>query len=85
MYNQMSEEYFEVKKFDEFCDDNFKDLDDKMIEFYDKYFDQIIESAIEFSDFPKEEHGRFYHEYKHMMDTQFRPNAKEYLTTVIYK
>ncbi len=84
-YSKMSEEYFETEKFNEFCDDNFKGLDDKMIEFYDKYFDEIIESAIEFSDFPKDEHGRFYRDYKNLMDNTFRPNAKDYLTTVIYK
>jgi hypothetical protein len=85
MYNKISEEYFETDKFNEFCENNFKGLEDKMIEFYDSHFDGIIESAIEFSDFPKEEHSRFYHEYKHLMDNTFRPNAKDYLTTVIYK
>ncbi len=84
-YNKMSEDYFETEDFNQFCEDNFKGLEDKMIEFYDKYFEEIIESAIEFSDFPKEEHRRFYNEYKHMMDNTFRANAKDYLTTVIFK
>ncbi|MFN8671551.1 MAG: hypothetical protein U0457_05615 [Candidatus Sericytochromatia bacterium] len=84
MYNELSEEYFEVKQFEEFCAENFEGLEEQMIEFYDKYFDEIIASAIEYSDFPKEEHSRFYHEYKETMDTIFRPNAKDYLTTVIF-
>jgi hypothetical protein len=84
-YSRMNEEYFETEKFNEFCEDNFKDIDEKMIEFYDRYFDQIIESAIEFSDFPQEEHGKFFNDYKTLMDKTFRANAKDYLTTVIYK
>ncbi|MEK7434765.1 MAG: hypothetical protein AABZ74_16650 [Cyanobacteriota bacterium] len=85
MYNALSEEYFDVQDFEEFCEENFKGLEDQMIEFYDKHFEDIIASAIEFSDFPKEEHSRFYHEYKDTMDNLFRANAKDYLTTVIYK
>ncbi len=84
-YNEISREYFEIEKFDAFCEENFKDLDDKMIEFYDLHFDEIIASAIEYSDFPKEEHNRFYNEYKDLMDNTFRPNAKDYLTTVMFK
>lgn len=85
IYNALSEEYFDVQDFEEFCEENFKGLEDQMIEFYDKHFEDIIASAIEFSDFPKEEHSRFYHEYKDTMDNLFRANAKDYLTTVIYK
>lgn len=84
-YSGMSESYFETEKFNQFCEDNFKNIDDKMIEFYDKYFDSIIESSIESSDFPKEEQSVFYNKYKKLMDTTFRPNAKDYLTTVIYQ
>ncbi|MFN8670644.1 MAG: hypothetical protein U0457_01010 [Candidatus Sericytochromatia bacterium] len=84
LYNEISEEYFEVKDFDEFCYENFADIEDKMIEFYDNYFDDIIAVAIKHSDFPKEEHSRFYHEYKSTMDNIFRANAKDYLTTVIF-
>jgi hypothetical protein len=84
MYSKISDEYFEIDEFNQFCEDNFKNLDDKMIEFYDKYFDEIIAESIKYSNFPEYEHEKFYKEYKHMMDTVFRPNAKEYLTTVIY-
>jgi hypothetical protein len=85
LYSQISDEYFETDKFNQFCEENFADLDEKMIKFYDEHFEGIIATAIEFSDFPKSEHGRFYNEYKHLMDTTFRPNAKDYLTTVIFK
>lgn len=84
-YTKMSNEYFETDRFNEFCKVNFPDIEDKMIEFYDKYFDEIIHSSIEFSDFPEHEHERFFNEYKDMMDNTFRKNAKDYLTTVIYQ
>ncbi len=80
-----SYEYYEVDKFNEFCEENFADIDDRMIEFYDQYFDKIIGYSIEMSDFPEAEHERFYNEYKGHMETIFRPNAKDYLTTFIYK
>lgn len=85
LYEEISNEYFEINSFDEFCYENYADIDDKMIEFYDQYFDDIIALSIETSDFPVQEHKRFYNEYKGIMDNLFRPNAKDYLTTVIYK
>ena len=83
-HKQMSDKYFEIQKFQEFCDENFQDLDDAMIAFYDNHFDRIIEFAIEYSDFPDYEKGQFFHHYKNMMDTLFRPNAKRYLSTVVF-
>lgn len=79
-----SEKYFEIEKFNAFCEENFKDLDDKMIEFYDAHFDELIKIFISLSDFPEYEHEHFYHRYKDLMETQWRPNAKQYLTSVIY-
>jgi len=84
-YCKISKEYFQIDKFNQFCEDNFKGIEDKMIEFYDLYFDEIIQTSIIHSDFPKEEHYRFYQDYKGMMDNIFRKNARDYLTTVIYK
>lgn len=81
----LSKEYFEIEKFQEFCEENFNNIEEKMIQFYDQYFDKVIEYSIIHSDFPKHEHGYFYNYYKDMMDNIFRPNAKEYLTTVIYE
>ncbi len=81
---KVSLDYFDVDKFEAFCAENFTDLEDKMIEFYDAHFDELIKIFISLSDFPEYEHERFYQEYKEMMDTQFRPNAKQYLTSVIY-
>lgn len=83
-HKQMSEKYFEIQKFQDFCDENFQELDDAMIAFYDQHFDRIIEFAIEYSDFPEYEKGQFFHYYKNMMDTMFRPNAKRYLSTVVF-
>ena len=83
-HKQMSDKYFETQKFQEFCDENFQDLDDAMIAFYDQHFDRIIEFAIEYSDFPEYEKGQFFNYYKNMMDTMFRPNAKRYLNTVVF-
>lgn len=78
----ISKDYFSIDKFNEFCRENFKDLEDKMIEFYDHKFYDLIGLAIARSDFPKHEHGQFFNYYKDMMDTHFRKNAKEYLKTV---
>ena len=83
-HKKMSEKYFEIEKFQEFCDENFQDLEDTMIAFYDEHFDRVIEFAIEYSDFPEYEKGQFFHYYKNMMDTMFRPNAKRYLSTVVF-
>jgi len=80
---KLSVEFFEVEKFQEFCDANFTDLEDQMIEFYDQKFDEIIRFAMEFSDFPEVEHDHFYEYYKEMMDTHWRPNAKDYLKPVL--
>lgn len=80
----LSSEYFEVDTFKEFCEANFSDIEQKMIEFYDEHFEPILRTAIRFSDFPSHEHDRFFAHYKEMMDTIFRKNAEEYLTSVIY-
>lgn len=82
---ELSDEYFEVDTFNEFCKQNFKDIEDRMIEFYDEHFEVIIRTAIEYSDFPKREREKFYRHYKHLMDDIFRKNAKEYLTAVIFE
>ncbi len=79
----MSRAYFQIDKFDAFCEDNFKDLDEKMIQFYDSNVDNLISYAISMSEFPQEEHAQLIHYYKDMMENYFRKNAKEYLTTVI--
>lgn len=84
-HRQMSDKYFEVERFEEFCDKNFSELDDAIIDFYDEHFDRVIEFAIEFSDFPDAEKPSFFNYYKDRMDQMFRPNAKKYLSTVIYK
>lgn len=84
-WSEMSRSYFEIDLFEQFCEDNYSDLDEKMIEFYDRKIDDIIGYAIHFSDFPKDEHEKFFHYYKNMMETHFRPNAKDYLTTVIFQ
>lgn len=80
-----SKEYFSEEKFNEFCAENFKDLEDKMIKFYDEKFDDVIRFAVTNHDFPEAEHEHFYHYYKDMMENEFRKNAKDYLTTDLHK
>ncbi len=84
-HRQMSEKYFEIDKFEEFCNKNFKDLDEMILKFYDEHFDRVIEFAIETSDFPEHEKGHFFNHYKTRMDTIFRPNADRYLQTRIIR
>jgi len=81
---KLADEYFDIPSFDEFCEENFKGIEDRMIEFYDQHFDSIIKHAIQMSDFPDHEKEKFYKHYKQMMEDTFRPNAKDYLTSVIY-
>jgi len=84
-YRTLSDNYFEIDKFNDFVARNFADLDQQMIKFYDEgHFKPIIEFAIEMSDFPQHEQGKFFRAYQHTMDTIWRPNAEEYLTTVLY-
>lgn len=84
-YRTLSEDYFEIDQFEEFVAENFADINQKMIEFYDKgYFNEIIEFAIEMSDFPLTEHPRFIRDYQNTMDQIWRPSAENYLTTVIF-
>ncbi len=82
---RLSDEYFEIPLFEEFCQENFQGLEEKMIEFVKRYLDEIVGLAIEFSDFPKHEHKKFFWEYKNMMKNIFLPNAEAYMTTVIYE
>jgi hypothetical protein len=81
----LSDEYFEIDQFNAFVEENFSNIDQKMIEYFDKgYFREIVEFAIEMSDFPTADHHKFLEEYQSMMDTIWRPRAEDYLTTVIY-
>jgi hypothetical protein len=82
--NKKSRDYFHIEKFQEFCDKNWKGLEEKMVDFYDNNVDRIIERAIRYSDFPKEEHGKFVWQYKNLMETTFRKDPHAYLSTVIY-
>ncbi len=82
---KVSNEYFEIPKFQEFCEKNFKNIDERMVDFIEHYLDEIVGLAIEFSDFPKYEHKKFFWEYKNVMKNVFLPNAEKYLTTVIYE
>lgn len=79
-----SDTYFETEKFEEFCGINFVGLEDRMIEFYDQRFSEIIDFAMQYSDFPEPEHEKFFTYYKTMMDQYWRPNAKDYLKPVIF-
>lgn len=79
-----SEEYFETEKFQEFCAQNFDGLEQQMVAFYDAKFDEIIDHAIEWADFPKAEWDRFKQYYKDMMQENFRAHPDEYLSTVLY-
>ncbi|MFC1742647.1 hypothetical protein ACFL35_01540 [Candidatus Riflebacteria bacterium] len=79
-----SDEYFGTKAFNAFCEENFTGIEDKMIKFYDEFFDDVIRFSVTNHDFPEQEHEHFYHYYKDMMDNEFRPNAEAYLTTDLH-
>ncbi len=81
---KLSEVYFETEKFNEFCELNFKTLDEQMIDFYDVKFDEIIDFSIEFSNFPEHEHDKFCNQYKNLMNDVWKPNAEKYLEPVIF-
>lgn len=83
--NKMSRDYFKIDQFQEFCEKNWKGLEEKMVEFYDTNVDRLIDRAIRHSDFPPEEHDKFIWRYKELMETTFRKDPKAYLSTVLYK
>lgn len=82
---ELADEYFDIAAFEDFCEKNFPDINEKMVDFYDAHIDKVIEQAIEYSDFPDEEKPHFRKRYRELMDTHFRENPEEYLTTVVYK
>ncbi len=82
---KMSEDYFEIDTFREYCEQNFKDIEQQFIEFYDKKFDEIIRFAVEYSNFPEREYDVFFDYYKNLMETIWRPNTDTYLKTVLFK
>ncbi len=72
--------YFDLKEFQEFCKINFSNITEKMVQFYDTRFDEVIRYAIYYSEFPKEQHEHWYQYYKNLMEKNFRPSAKAYLS-----
>lgn len=74
-----SEIYFQGNKFTNFCEENWSDIDEKMINFYDFYWPQIIKDAIVISYFPQQMYQYYQTKYQNLMTQYFRPNAKEYL------
>jgi hypothetical protein len=81
---KLSEEYFEIDRFEAFCKENLEGIEERMIEFYDLKWDEILRYSIERSDFPEHEHERFYRHYKELMERHWRPNAMHYLTPVVF-
>ena len=77
--NAISREYFAIDKFQSFCRENFSGLEDKMIAFFDRHFNDVIRFAIAYSAFPEEEHAQKVREYQALMQDHFRANAKAYL------
>jgi hypothetical protein len=77
---RLSDDYFRVEEFEEYCRSGLPGLEEAMIRFYDENADRIIDQLIRSSDFPAAEHERFIREYREKMDAHFRRNAKEYLT-----
>ena len=67
----------------EFCEENFSDLEDKAIAFFERDMDEIIRWAMDFSDFPEADRERMFQRYKGLMDQYWRPNAREYMKPVI--
>ena len=82
---EMSEKYYEIAKFNDFCGENFTDLNQQMVSFYDKQFEEIIRFAMQFSNFPEAEHETFYQYYDQMMKQIWRPNTDLYLTPHVIK
>ena len=81
---QTSDAYYDPELFTEFCAENWSDLDEKMIEFYDRHWHEVINYALEISYFPQQKKTHYQSEYQQLMDRYFRRDAKEYLNFNIY-
>ncbi len=80
---QFSEAFFEKELFTEFCAENWGDLDELMIEFYDRHWSEAIAYALKISYSPQQTHEYHQQKYQELMDKYFRPNAKEYLNFTV--
>ena len=81
---QTSDTYYDPELFTEFCAENWSDLDEKMIEFYDRHWHEVINYALEISYFPQQKKTHYQSEYQQLMERYFRRDAKEYLNFNIY-
>ncbi|MBN2804890.1 MAG: hypothetical protein JXR91_17475, partial [Deltaproteobacteria bacterium] len=81
---KLSKDYFEIDEFNKFCAENFADIDSSITDFYKQNEESILDTAIRFSDFPENEHDKFYRHYKDIMDNTFNRDPQSYLTDVIF-
>jgi hypothetical protein len=66
-YRRMAEDYFEVDRYEEFCNAHLKDIDEVMVDFIkSKEFDDILVGTV-VSTFPSREHEGFVSHYRGLL------------------